>query len=47
MSKLNSKIDFIEETYETLKYPIDYVKKSSDKYVSHNDLSTIENKKDK
>jgi len=45
--KMDNHIDFIEETYETLKYPIEYVKKSFDKYVSNKDLSTIENKKDK
>jgi len=45
--KMDNHIDFIEDTYETLKYPIEYVKKSFDKYVSNKDLSTIENKKDK
>lgn len=45
--KMDNHIDFIEDTYETLKYPIEYVKKSFDKYISNKDLPTIENKKDK
>lgn len=46
-SKMSSHIDFVEETYETLKFPINYVKTSIEKYVGYDnnkELPTIQDK---
>jgi hypothetical protein len=46
-NKMGSHIDFIEDTYNTLQMPINYVKKSIERLVgsSSKDLPTIKDKK--
>jgi hypothetical protein len=46
-NKMGSHIDFIENTYDTLQMPLNYVKKSIEKLIgsSTKDLPTIKDKK--
>ena len=46
-TKMGSHIDFIEDTYNTLQMPLNYVKKSVERLIgsSSKDLPTIKDKK--
>ena len=46
-NKMGSHIDFIEDTYNTLQMPLNYVKKSVERLIgsSSKDLPTIKDKK--
>jgi glycerol-3-phosphate responsive antiterminator len=46
-TKMSGHIDFIEHTYDTLKFPINYVKTSIEKYVGYDNTKELPSIRDK